>query len=222
MTSQSRESQVIAKVADEYRRRGYDVDVVPRGPGLPEFLGGFQPDLIARSPSESVVVEVKVGTRTSVAERFREVAERVNSQPGWRFSLVFVNPDQPDQVSEAQPAPLSMLRERAHNADALLQAGQSEAAFLLFFSALEGILRFLGQRAQLPLEGLPPSTLIRELYSAGEIDRAQFESLMRFLPIRNQLVHGFRPGESLDVEQLRMLVQALLAEAWSGESPQPA
>src|SRR2546426_11333471 len=108
MTSQSRESQVIAKVAEEYRRRGYDVDVVPRGPGLPEFLGDFQPDLIARSPSESVVVEVKVGTRTSVAERFREVAERVNRQPGGRFSLVFVNPDQPDQTSEGQPAPLSI------------------------------------------------------------------------------------------------------------------
>ena len=111
-----------------------------------------------------------------------------------------------------------MLQERAHNADALSQAGQSEAAFLLFFSALEGILRVLGQRAQLPLESLPPSTLIRELYSAGEIDRAQFESLMRFLPIRNDLVHGFRPRERLDVEQLRVLVHALLAEAGSGES----
>jgi hypothetical protein len=218
MTSHSRKAQVIAKVAEDYRQRGYEVDVVPRGPRLPEFLGGFQPDLIARSPSESVVVEVKVGTRTSVAERFREVAERVSRQPGWRFSLVFVNPDRPDELSEAEPAPLSMLQERARNADALSQAGQPEAAFLLFFSAVEGILRFLGQRARLPLESLPPSTLIRELYSAGEISRAQFESLMRFLPIRNELVHGFRPKEPLDVEQLRLLVQALLAEAGSGES----
>ncbi len=222
MTSHSLESQVIAKAAEDYRRRGYDVDVVPRGPGLPEFLGGFQPDLIARSPAESVVVEVKIGTRTSVAERLREVAERVNRQPGWRFSLVFVNPNQPDEISEAQPAPLSMLRDRVHNADALFQAGQPEAAFLLFFSALEGILRFLGQRAQLPLESLPPSTLIRELYSAGEINREQFESLMRFLPIRNRLVHGFRSEEAPDVAQLRLPVQALLADAGSGESQQPA
>jgi hypothetical protein len=61
------------------------------------------------------------------------VAERVNHQPGWRFSLVFVNPDQPDEISEAEPAPLSLLRERVRNAD-----------------------------------NLPPSTLIRELYSAGD------------------------------------------------------
>lgn len=222
MTSQPLESQLIAKVAEDYRRRDYDVDVVPRGERVPEFLGGYQPDLIARSPAESVVVEVKVGTRTSVAERFREVAERVNRQPGWRFSLVFVNPNQPDEISEAQPAPLTVLRERVHNADALFRAGQSEAAFLLFFSALEGILRLLGQRAQLPLESLPPSTLIRELYSAGEITREQFESLMHFLPIRNQLVHGFRSEESPNVERLRPLVQALLAEAGSGESNEPA
>ncbi len=215
MTPQPLESEVIAKVAQDYRRRGYDVEVEPRGPELPEFLGGFQPDLIARSPAESVVVEVKVGTRTSVIERLREVAERVNRQPGWRFSLVFVSPDQPDQVSEAQPAPLSLLEERARNAEALLQEGQSEAAFLLLFSALEGILRFLGHRAHLPLESLPPSTLIRELYSEGEITREQFESLMRLLPIRNRLVHGFGSQEHLDVEELRLLVQALLAEGKS-------
>lgn len=222
MTPQPLESQVIARVAEEYRRRGYSVEVEPRGPGLPEFLGGFRPDLIARSPGESVVIKVNVGTRTSVAERFGEVAERVNGQPGWRFSLVFVSPDQPDQISEEQPAPLSLLQERVQNAEALLQAGQSEAAFLLLFSSLEGILRVLGHHAQLPLENLPPSALIRELYSAGEINREQFEVLMRLLPIRNRLVHGFGSREHLEVEGLRLLVQALLAEAKSASPQRPA
>jgi REase_AHJR-like len=214
MTTQPLASQVIAKVADDYRRCGYDVEIAPSGPGLPEFLGGFQPDLIARNPDESVVVEVKVGTRTSVAERLRDVAERVSRQPGWRFALVFVSPDQPDQVWDAPPAPLLRLQERARNAESLLQAGQSEAAFLLLWSALEGILRLLGHRAQLPLETLPPSTLIRELYSAGEISMKQFESLMRLLPVRNRLVHGFGGGQDdVDVEQLRQIVRELLAEA---------
>lgn len=214
MTPQALEAQLLAKVAEDYRRRGYDVQVQPGGPGLPEFLAGYQPDLIARSPAESVVIEVKVGTRTSVAERFREVAERVNRQPGWRFSLVFVSPDQPDQVTEAPLASLPQLQGRAQSAEALLQAGQAEAAFLLLWSALEGVLRLIGQRAQLPLENLPPSTLLRELYSAGEVSREQFELLMRFLPMRNRLVHGFGAGEEqLNVEQLRLVVQTLLAEA---------
>jgi hypothetical protein len=213
MTQQPLKSQVIAKVAEDYRRRGYDVEIQPKGSGLPEFLVGFQPDLIARSGVESVVVEVKVGTQISVAERLQEVVERVNRQPGWRFSLVFVSPDQPEQISEAQPSPLALLQQRAQNAEALRQSGQSEAAFLLFWSTAEGILRLLGHRAQLPLGSLPPSTLFRELYSAGEISREQFEGLMRLLPIRNRLVHGFGAQEDIDVEELRLLVRALLSEA---------
>jgi hypothetical protein len=168
--------------------------------------------LIARSANDSVVVEVKVGTHTSVADRFREIAERVNHQPGWRFSLVFVNPEQPDQISAEALPTLPQLQERVRNAEALVQAGQIEAAFLLSWSALEGILRLLGQRAQLPVENLPPSTLLRELYSAGEISRIQFEQLLRLLPLRNQLVHGFSRTAAIEVGQLQESVRLLLTE----------
>ena len=132
--------------------------------------------------------------------------------PGWRFSLVLVNPEHPDEISEAQAAPLSLVEERVRNATALVQAGQTEAAFLLLWSALEGVLRALADRAQLPLASLPTSTLIRELYSAGEISRDQFESLLRLLPARNRLVHGLESAQGIDVDQLHLLVQALLAE----------
>lgn len=215
MTAQPLKANVIAKVAEDYRRRGYDVDVEPSGPSLPEFLGEFRPALIARSPGETVVVGVKIGTRTSVAERLRDVVEQINRQPGWRFSLVFVNPEHPDQLTEAQPAPLALLQERAKNADALLQADQKEAAFLLLWSVVEGTLRLLAERADLPLSSLPPSALIRDLYSAGEISAQHFDSLMRLLPIRNQLVHGLEYQEVMDAEGLRRLGQELLAEARS-------
>jgi uncharacterized protein YutE (UPF0331/DUF86 family) len=74
-------------------------------------------------------------------------------------------------------------------------------------------MRLIGNRAGVPVENLPPSTLIRELYSAGEISQEQFEVLMRLLPMRNRLVHGFRGDQDqLDVEQLRAVAQALLRE----------
>ncbi len=216
MTPQPIESQAIARVAEDYRRRGYDVAVMPRGPDLPEFLAGHHPDIIARRPNESVVIEVKVGTQTSVAERFREIAEQVNRQSGWRFSLVYVSPSEPDQLTEAEPAPLPDLQERARDADSLLQAGQPEAAFLLLWSTLEGGLRLLGRRAHLPLENLPSSALIRELYSTGEISRDHFDTLMRLLPIRNRLVHGqLGRTEDVNVEPLRGLVKTLLEDARS-------
>jgi hypothetical protein len=206
------EAQVISRVAEDYRRRGYEVEVEPSADVVPEFLRGLHPGLIARRPGDSVVVDVKVGTRTSVAERFREIAERVNKEPGWRFSLVFANPDEPSQITEAEPAALHVLEQRTQNAGDLLRTGQNEAAFLLLWSALEGILRHLGERAQLPLANLPPSALMRELYSAGEISREQFEALVGLFPVRNQLVHGFGSRADLEAEQLLILVKSLLAE----------
>ena len=98
------------------------------------------------------------------------------------------------------------------NAEALMRPRQDEAAFLLLWSALEGALRLAGERAQLPLASLPPSTLIRELYSAGELSREQFEALLGLLPIRNQLVHGFSSRPAIDVERLREIVASLLAD----------
>jgi hypothetical protein len=216
MTPQPIESQAITKIAEDYRRRGYNVAITPRGADVPEFLAGYQPDLIARSPTESVVVEVKVGTRTSIVERFREIAERVNHQPGWRFSLVYVSPSEPDQMMEAEPAPLPELQQRAREADSLLQANQPDAAFLLYWSTVEGSLRLLGRRAQLPLENLPSSALIRELYSSGELSREEFDTLMRLLPMRNRLVHGLvGRTDRANVEPLRGLVNTLLENARS-------
>jgi uncharacterized protein YutE (UPF0331/DUF86 family) len=62
------------------------------------------------------------------------------------------------------------------------------------------------------LENLPPSALIRELYSAGELSMDQLENLLRLLPIRNRLVHGFGSEEPIDVERLRLIVRELLEE----------
>lgn len=212
MTPQQVEAHVIAKVADDYRQRGYEVDLEPSGANLPDFLAGFRPDLIARRPGDNVVVEVKIGTRTSIADRLHDVAERVSKEPGWRFSLVFANPDQPNEVTDGAPASLAVLEQRVQDAERLLAAGEKEASFLLLWSAVEGILRLLGERALLPLSSLPPSALIRELYSAGEISSQPFEALMRLLPIRNQLVHGFGSQQNPEPEQLAQLVNSLLSE----------
>src|SRR5262245_39560362 len=119
-------ADAIAAVAANYRERGYEVDVEPEGSALPHFLSGFRPDLIARGPADNVVIEVKVGTRTAAAERFREIAERVSDQPGWRFSVVFADPQRPSQVTEGDTATLPVLEQRVQSAQELSDAGQRE------------------------------------------------------------------------------------------------
>lgn len=216
------DAQAIAAVAADYRKRGYQVEIEPAGAALPQFLTGFRPDLIARRADDNVVIEVKVGTRTAIADRFREVAERVNEQPGWRFSVVFADPNQPDQITDGETTALSTLEQRVQSGKQLVDAGQRDAAFLLLWSGLEGLLRVLGERAQLPLKSLPPSALIRELYSAGELSRQQFDTLMRVLPLRDQLVHGFGTRIDVDPSELTAISDSLLGELKEHESAGPA
>lgn len=68
------EQQRARAVAEDYRRRGYDVVEEPSLESLPDFLAGYQPDLIARRGKETVVVEVK--SRKSLADepQVRELA----------------------------------------------------------------------------------------------------------------------------------------------------
>lgn len=56
-------------------------------------------------------------------------------------------------------------------------------------------------------------TLMRELYSACEISREQFDLLLHLRPIGHRLVDGLKPQEGVEVEQLRSVVQARLPGA---------
>src|SRR5690349_8796014 len=128
--------QKLQEIAAEYQARGYEVLVEPGPEKLPEFLASFHPDLVARGPNESVVVEIKVGTKTAASERFREIAETIQRQPGWRFSLVVIDP----RSDEVAP-PTQQLLDRKEIADRLgrtnelLNAGMTDAAFLLLWVA---------------------------------------------------------------------------------------
>ena len=202
----------VQQVANMYRERGYTVEIEPVPGNLPPFLQGYHPDLIARGSNESVVVEVKVGTRSSAAETLRNVAERVSREPGWRFSLVFVDPSTKEWFEHQSP-PIPVLERRLQDAALLESEGQREAAFLLFWSALEGVLRTLSDRLHLPLVSLPPSALIRELYSVGELSADHYETLITALPLRNELVHGLRTTTAIDTAPVHAVTRELLAEA---------
>ena len=206
--------QKLQEIAAEYEARGYEVLVEPGPEQLPEFLAGFRPDLVAHGPNESVVVEVKVGTKTAAAERFRDLAETIQRQPGWRFFLVVIDP----RSDEIAPLTQELLHrkdiaDRLGRAHALLKTGATDAAFLLMWVSVEALLRHIATHAGLPLERAPSSSLMKELFSLGILSRPELEVAQRAFSIRNALVHGFETG-GLDetTRELAQLAQQLLSE----------
>jgi hypothetical protein len=204
----------LQELAADYRGRGYDVRIEPGPEDVPAFLTGVRPDLIARSPHDSVVVEVKVGTTTAASERFRELADKIRQQPGWRFSLVVIDPRSDEVAPSAQPLlNRDAIATRLETANELRRAGSKDAVFLLMWTSIEALLRQITAREGLPLERMPSSALLKELFSLGLLSRDDLDVAQRAFAVRSALVHGFEAtGLDQMTEAVARLAQHLLAE----------
>ena len=137
-----RERRLLASVASEYEKRGYEVKLRPTVGDMPEFMAGFEPDLIAIREDESVVVEVKARKEFQNEEAIATIEAALRNRPGWRFELII-------DGSESEHGRLlgaSEIGVSLEEANELQQAGHVVAAWLLLWSATEGILRLLATR----------------------------------------------------------------------------
>ena len=130
-----------------------------------------------------------------------------------------VPPEQPDKPAKA-PSTQSLLNrqaiiDRLERANAFLRAGITDAAFLLFWVSIETLLKQLATRQDLPLERIPSSTLLKELFAPGILSRNDLEMARLALTIRNALVHGFKEtGVDQTAAEMARLAQQLLAELY--------
>ena len=72
------------KTAQEYRSKGYDVSTEV----LLDFFPNFQADLVVRKGDESKVIEVKSRSSLAADRRISELANIIESKPGWTFELI--------------------------------------------------------------------------------------------------------------------------------------
>jgi uncharacterized protein YutE (UPF0331/DUF86 family) len=206
--------QKIDEIAREYESHGYQVVVEPDAEQMPEFLGRFQPDILARTPNDSVVVEVKIGTQTAVSDRYRDLADAIRRHPGWRFSLVVVDP-RSDEVTPATQRLLDQkeIADQLNRAKELLDAGKTDTGFILLWVSVEALLRHIAVHEGLPLERVPSQSLVKELFAQGALSRAQLDLIQRALSVRNSVVHGFAALEIGDIsKELAEFAQQLIAE----------
>jgi hypothetical protein len=190
----SLERQRARVLAEEYRRKGYEVVEEPSQEQLPDFLSGYRPDLLIRKGDEAIVVEVK--SRTSLAQetQVRELARLLRTKPGWNFELIVVGEEERLRAPEgAHPFDRDDILRGLEAAEKLLQAGFADAALLLAWSASEATVRLLTEEEALVLERLAPLYILKQAVMHGVVSREEYHFLTKVLEYRNALVHGFKP-----------------------------
>jgi len=127
---------------------------------------------------------------------------------------VVVDPRSDDVAPATRPLlDREKIVERLKEAEELLQRGIKEAAFVLLWVSIEALLRRIASREGLPLERVPSSALLKELFSLGLLSRNGLDIALRAFSVRNSLVHGFETPElEAILRELTILAQELLEE----------
>lgn len=209
------EAAKVQELARRYAEQGFAVKIEPATGDIPFDLGGYRPDLLAEKEGQHLIVEVKRAGVPLSLDRLQALAETIRPHAGWRLLLVPTDEESPEHpLSNAgELVSWQAVTERAQRADHLLQLGETDAAFLMLWSALEALLRRHAEQVGLPIERLPTKALLNYLYSQGELAYEQFEQALAALQVRNRLVHGFEAAEATQgARPLHTLVNELLHE----------
>ena len=177
-------------VADEYRRRGYDVT---QDAPL-DFLPGVSVDLLARRGDEARVIEVKARASLAASPHARWLAGVVNAKPGWTFDLVLVGDTAKVDTPAGKTAPLTApeIARRLKDAETALANEAPESAFLTAWSAGEALLRVLLADAGVPPERLvAPTDVFSQAVFHGIISRECYSHFTELRKCRNAILHGF-------------------------------
>ena len=183
------EYMLTRKTAEDYRNRGYEVQLdAPL-----DLLPGFRADLLVRKGDEVRVIEVKSRPSLAADPRVRELAQLIDSKPGWSFDLLLVGePEKLDSPAGRCSFGNETIMRRIEEAEESLQVGLSEAALLLAWSALEAAIRTLFVTQGESDSRITSSRFVLDqAIFHGAISRDEYDALVSMLEYRNAITHGF-------------------------------
>ncbi len=207
------ETLLIQKTAAEYRKKGYEVSVEVSL----DFLPGFRADLIAKRDDEARIVAVKSRSSLAAEPRIGELAQIVETKPGWSFELLLVGePEKLDSPAGARPFIGDETKSRAVEAENSLRAGFPEAAFLLAWSACEAVIRALVEAEGVSNPSITrPGYVLDQAVYIGAISRDDYNYLTNLQRYRNAIVHGFT-ASGFDEEMVQGLIETVHRIAQNG------
>jgi hypothetical protein len=176
---------------ERYVSAGYQV--LPGAVGR-EWLGDYEPDLIARRGDEWVVIEVKRAEELVGSSDLASVAERVAAQPGWNFELFVVGSGERPPADSHEPLlGVDSVEQLLASAEALATPSALHLKAVVVAAALEAAARALIAEVEPRgvAQSLTSAGLMKALLAHGFIEEPEHEQLLRFLAYRDRVAHGY-------------------------------
>jgi hypothetical protein len=222
MTAKLIRDTSVSKIAEKYRQEGYTVLVDPEPEDIPFDLGTYLPNLIVKKNEvEGYIIEFNGSTRQTSIDRLKKIAEIVSENTGWRFLLITEEDALlKDNAKEVNLLSWEQIFRRRTQSERLISLGENEGAFLLLWGILEALLRRRAEEATIPIERFPTRSLIKHMYSQGELSIEEYDRAMLLLSVRNRFIHGFQAPEVNDsISELLALVNHLIS-LWAPQASQ--
>lgn len=214
--------QKVDSLAEDYLQKGFSVIKEPTAEFIPFDLGGYTPDLLVTKGDTRFLIEIKTKASRYSIDKFQSLAQETAKHDGWRFLLVTLEDVDSAKIptTEEELPGWPQLNSKLEQALALISSAAIEPALLFLWSIFEAALRKRAIAQNIPIERLPISMLLKNMYSQGEISIDDFNIFLEFMERRNRLAHG--ANENIEVQQLSSIffaVNRVLTE-WSDESQQ--
>ena len=214
MTTKLIQDTSVSKIAEKYRQEGYTVLVDPEPEDIPFNLGTYRPNLIAKkNETEGYIIEFNASGRQPSIDRLREIAEIVSEHTGWSFLLITEEDALlKDNAKEVNLLSWEQIFSRITQSERLISLEENEGAFLSLWGILEALLGRRAEEVTIPIERFPTVSLIKHMYSQGELSIEESDRAMLLLSVRNRFIHGFEAPEAHEsVSELLALVNELIS-----------
>lgn len=199
---------ILATIAVQLQRQGYDVIPEPQATDVPQFLRTAIPDLVAERMGHHLACMIvpRPASRSVGIEALRRC---LVGHPEWQYRAIYYQPSR-----QSRSIPLlnhTVLQERLDNLPRIFQAGGGETALVMGWSLLEAAGRSLMPQQLTVAQS--PAALLEALAMAGHILPSEADWLRELMKRRNVAVHGGEISFSFDdLTQLQGIIQGVICQ----------
>ncbi len=205
------ERHFVESLRARYEEAGFAFQIEPVADQLPDFMGSYRPDAVARKPGRNVAIDVR---RSGPSEPPLPAIRRLfEGHPDWHLHVAVMADDSLGAAAILRAEPADIGRQVAE-IRTLHATGHRRAAFILAWALLEAALRTRRNDVD---RASPPGTLVQALAMNGLIEPDAEHALRSLVGLRDRIVHGDLVAEPTaeDIALLLAAVENVLSEELS-------